>query len=385
MPHRRSCHERRARARRPILALLGLALIAVGCSGTGQQAGSPSADPSSPTSASTGSPAPSTADPTRTPEPKPISIAFAGDTHFEAQLRSRLDDPATALEPIADELAAADLTVLNLETAVGTSGTPDPDMRYNFRASPAVFNALRAAGVDVATMANNHALDYGMPSLRDTFDAAARVAQASPPLDVVGVGADAEAAFAPAVRDVRGRSVAVLAAHTADDPTADPTGHWAATPERAGVAITGDSGRLLEAVTAAETEADVVVVYLHWGIQGDGCPSPAQRDLARSLAAAGADVVVGSHPHRLQGAGMLDGTYVAYSLGNFVWYTRNSEAATRTGVLTVTVGVDGVTEQSWAPAVIQESGLPSFAEGSAAAQMSAERDQLRECTNLQPL
>lgn len=374
-----------------MLALLALGLIAAGCSGTGQQEDSHTTAPTTsrppPTDErpldSTSAP---TAGPTATQEPEPITIAFAGDTHFEAQLRPRLDDPATTLEPIADELAAADLSVLNLETAVGTSGAPDPDMRYNFQASPAVFNALRAAGVDVATMANNHALDYGMPSLMETFDAAERVAQASPPLDVVGVGADAEAAFAPAVRDVRGRSVAVLGAHTADDPTADPTAHWAATPERAGVAITGDSDRLLEAVTAAEASADVVVVYLHWGIQGEGCPSPAQRELARAVSAAGADVIVGSHPHRLQGTGTLDDTYVAYSLGNFVWYTRNSEAATSTGVLTVTVGPTGVvTEQSWAPAVIQESGLPSFAEGSAAEQMSAELDQLRECTNLEPL
>src|SRR5690625_1408229 len=380
MPHSRSPREQRARARLPMLALLGLVLIAVGCSGPGQQAGSPTAEPTSPTNT------PTRADPTSTPEPEPITISFAGDPHFEAQLSPRLDDPAAALEPIADELSAADLTVLNLETAVGTSGTPDPEMRYNFQAPPAVFNALRAAGVDVATMANNHALDYGMSSLRETFDAAERVAQASPPLDVVGVGADAEAAFAPAVRDVRGRSVAVLGAHTADDPTADPTAHWAATPERAGVAITGESDRLLQAVTTAEAEADVVVVYLHWGIQGEGCPSPAQRDLARSLAAAGADVIVGSHPHRVQGAGTLDETYVAYSLGNFVWYTRNSEAATSTGVLTVIVGPDNVvTEQSWAPAVIQESGLPSFADGRAAEQMSTEFDRLRECTNLEPL
>ena len=95
---------------------------------------------------------------------QPITISFAGDVHFEAQLRSRLSDPSTALAPIATQLSAADLTVVNLETSIGESGTPEPK-RYTFQAPPEALDALAAAGVDVATMANNHAMDFGPEGL----------------------------------------------------------------------------------------------------------------------------------------------------------------------------------------------------------------------------
>ena len=108
---------------------------------------------------------------TAEPEPSPITISFAGDVHFEAQLRSRLSDPSTALAPIATQLSAADLTVVNLETSIGESGTPEPK-RYTLQA-PEALDALAAAGVDVATMANNHAMDFGPEGLSDTLAAIA--------------------------------------------------------------------------------------------------------------------------------------------------------------------------------------------------------------------
>lgn len=342
-----------------------------------------SAAPSSPPTTTTPTPTRSTRSPTRTPTPsptpeRPITIAFAGDVHFEGELRDRLSDPADALGPIAAEVSAADLTVVNLETTIATGGSPEPGKRYTFRAPPSALTALAAAGLDVASMANNHAMDFGPDALRESLAAAKDSAVGNPPLEVVGIGTDVAEAFAPARLDVRGVSVAVLAASMADDPTADPTAHWAAGPERAGVATVGDDNRLVEAVRAERQRTDLVVVYLHWGVQGESCPSESQSDLARRLADAGADIIVGSHAHRLQGAGFLDGAFVAYGLGNFVWYTQGEP----TGLLTLTATAGEVSEAEWAPAHIAPDGLPRFAAGDEADRLRREFAALRECTNL---
>ncbi|HEX5994172.1 MAG TPA: CapA family protein [Jiangellales bacterium] len=329
--------------------------------------------------------APATVDATITAEPEPITVAFAGDVHFEGSLRARLDDAPSALGPIAAELSAADLTIVNLETAIGSGGRPEAK-RFVFQAPPTAFEALAAAGVDVVTMANNHAGDYGRDGIRQALEAAEGAGSASPPLAVVGIGRDVDEAFAPAVIDVGRTTVAVLGASAADDdPTADPTGHLAATESQPGTADAVDPALLLQAIERAIAEADVVVVYLHWGVQGRSCPSDDQTLLARAAAEAGADVVVGSHAHRLQGAGMLEDTFVAYGLGNFAWYTQASTATTATGILKVTVDGGNVIGQEWTPAVIGQDGVPQPVDESEAERMTDEFAQLTDCTDLEPL
>jgi poly-gamma-glutamate capsule biosynthesis protein CapA/YwtB (metallophosphatase superfamily) len=329
---------------------------------------------------------------TATPPREPVTIAVAGDVHFEGPLRPRLVDPATALAPATAALAAADVAVVNLETSVGTGGRPEPGKRYTFQAPPRAFAALAAAGVDVATMANNHALDFGLAALPGTFAAIDAAATADPPLAVVGLGRSDDEAFRPARTQVDGTVVATIGATVAgDDPTADPTGQWAATPGSPGTADALDPGPLLRAVRAADRSADVVVTYLHWGVQGERCPTPAQRELAARVVRAGADVVVGSHTHRLQGDGRLGEGYVAYGLGNYAWYTQASETTSVTGVLTLTVrpapsrpGRARVTDAAWAPARIGPDGLPSPLAGDAVARFGADRASLRACARLTP-
>ena len=321
--------------------------------------------------------------PEPTPErvPRPVTIALAGDVHFEGVLRSRLDDPATALAPVTSTLAAADVAVVNLETSVGTGGRPEPGKRYPFQAPPSALRALSAAGVDVASMANNHALDFGRDPLPGTFAAIDRAR-----LSVVGLGRDAEEAFEPALTDVDGTLVATIGATVADrDPTADPTGQWAATADSPGTADAIDPTRLLRAVGQADRSADVVVVYLHWGVQGERCPGEDQRSLATALVGAGADVVTGSHTHGLQGDGRLGRGYVAYGLGNYAWYTPTELS----GVLTLTVqpplaraGRARVTDAAWAPAGIGADGLPAALTGAAETDARAEIAALRSCAGL---
>ena len=180
------------RGHRQLISLAVLALVgAAACAGSAAAPEAGQAATTAPaTSPPTTKPTPA-ATATAEPEPSPITISFAGDVHFEAQLRSRLSDPSTALAPIATQLSAADLTVVNLETSIGESGTPEPK-RYTFQAPAEALDALAAAGVDVATMANNHAMDFGPEGLSDTLAAIA----ADPPLRVIGVGSNAAQAFA---------------------------------------------------------------------------------------------------------------------------------------------------------------------------------------------
>ncbi len=322
--------------------------------------------------------------------PRPVTIAVAGDVHFEGRLRGRLADPATALAPATSALASADVAIVNLESSVGTGGRPEPGKRYTFQAPPSAFTALAAAGIDVASMANNHALDFGREPLRGTFGAIDAAATADPPLAVVGIGRDADDAFRSATVDVDGTVVATVGATVAGlDPTADPTGQWAATDDAPGTADAIDPVRLLLGVEEADRSADVVVVYMHWGVQGERCPDDAQRSLAADLVDSGADIVVGSHTHQLQGDGRLGDGYVAYGLGNFAWYTQASEATSVTGVLTLTVkpapsrtGRATVTRTEWEPARIGADGLPVKMDRAAVAGFEADRAALRACSGL---
>ena len=306
-----------------------------------------------------------------------ITLALAGDTYFQGPLAGRLAaDPETALAGVEPMLAAADLALVNLETAVGEDGRPEPK-QYTFRAPPAALRALRAAGIDAASMANNHALDYGPEALPETL-----AAEQVTGFPLIGIGADEDEAYAPFTTDIRGRRVSVLAATQVLDKSL--VGSWTATTEQGGVASARRAHRLTAAVRAASQSSDTVVVFLHWGVEEQSCPTDDQRALASAVVDAGADVVVGSHAHRLLGGGFMGNAYVHYGLGNFAFHPRDAEAA-RTGVLELRVDDGGVTDARWRPGRIDGgTRLPRLLEGGAAAGELAHWEGLRACTGLRP-
>jgi poly-gamma-glutamate synthesis protein (capsule biosynthesis protein) len=304
---------------------------------------------------------------------KPVTFAFAGDVHFESPIRERLAaSPASVLAPIAPLLADADIAMVNLETAVTDRGTPAPKA-FVFRAPATAFSALRAGGVDVVSVANNHGMDYGAVGLRDTLAAGRKAG-----LPVVGAGADDDQAYAPHRVTVKGQRIAIVGAtQVLDDHLISA---WTAGPGKPGLASAKDEPRLLRAVREARRTSDTVVVFLHWGVELASCPTSAQTSLARKLARAGADLVVGSHAHVLVGGGMLGGALVSYGLGNFVFYASR-EATTRSGVLRVTVTGHRVDSYRWRPARIS-GGIPYPLSGSERARAVAGWRALRSCTNL---
>ena len=204
-------------------------------------------------------------------------------------------------------------------------------------------------------MANNHAADYGSVGLADTL-----AAIANSPIPVVGIGADADAAYAPAYVDLRGTTVALLAAMQVPDWTA---AHFAAGPAlpRRGNGFRPRAARGRGPSGQAEGRRRRGLHALGHGVHD--LPEPAaavdrqgagRRPAPRSSS--------GAHAHKLQGAGWLGDTYVDYGLGNFVWWRRQTTVETWTGVLTLTLTGSRVCQASWLPMVVGASGLPGRAE-----------------------
>ncbi len=299
-----------------------------------------------------------------------VTIAFAGDVHFTGRTARLLRHPATAFGPIARVLRSADLTVLNLETAVTRRGVPQPKS-YHFRTGPRAFAALADAGVDVATMANNHVLDYGRVGLADTLATARRAH-----FPVLGIGADAAAAWRPYLVRVNGVRIALLGV----SQVAELASSWVATPTRSGEANAIYLRRTLAAVRAARKKARVVIVFMHWGTEGMSCPDPAQTSLARRLSAAGASIIAGSHAHMLQGSGWLGRTFVAYGMGNFLWWQHSYSTAT--GVLLLTLRPHKPLTWRFVPATVSRTGQPVPDRGAAARRARARYRALRACTGL---
>jgi len=249
----------------------------------------------------------------------------------------------------------ADLVVANLECTISNRGTKWPKT-FNFRAPTNAAQSLAAGGVDVVTVANNHAVDFGFDAFGDTlsFLDAAGVGH-------VGGGANLQAARAPLVVERNGLRIAFLGyvlpffglPHF-------NTRQWAATDTSPGLAL-GTPEVVSQDVIAAKQVADVVVVMVHGGIEYSFRPNAAQKNFDRAALAAGATLVIGAHPHVLQGYVLENGQSIAYSTGDFV-FDYFTGAPNDTAILDVTLTAAGVQSLKWIPIEVQ-GGFPRPAVG----------------------
>jgi len=302
--------------------------------------------------------------------PGDITLAFAGDVHFAGRVARLLKDPATTFGPITSVLKSADFTAVNLETPVTSRGQPQPKT-YHFATTSDAFTALRDAGADLVTMANNHILDYGQTGLADTL-AAANAAH----FPHVGAGVSAAAAWAPYVTTINGTKIAIVGVSQVTELASS----WVATAHRPGEASAINLRRTLAAVRAAKRHAAIVIVFMHWGTEGMACPDQNQLSLAPKLAAAGASIIVGAHAHVLQGSGWLGRTFVAYGMGNFLWWENSYSTAT--GVLKLTLHPHAPLTARFIPAVVSDTGQPIVDQGAAARRALAHYASLRTCAGL---
>ena len=210
---------------------------------------------------------------------------------------------------LQQEMVNANMTVINNEFPFSTRGTKAPDKQYTFRVEPSYVSALVDMGVDVASLANNHALDFGQDALLDTFTTLDNAG-----IPYVGAGETKERAEEAIFVEAGGRKVGVLSASRVI-----PVVEWNITTRQPGLFCTYDSSRLVQRIKEIESQCDYVVVFVHWGIERKAYPEEYQRNLAKQYIDAGADLVVGNHSHVPQGIEYYKGVPIVYCLGNYIF------------------------------------------------------------------
>lgn len=263
-----------------------------------------------------------------------FTLLFAGDVYFSDHVMEAYRQGGgiggVLDEGIRGEIAQADIFMVNQEFPFTDRGEAAADKQFTFRIPPEKVVMMNEMGVDIVTMANNHILDFGPDGITDSI---AALDQAG--ILHVGAGENLEQASRPETITVRGKTVGFLGASRVY-MSAD----WAAGPSHPGVFSAYDPAPVVRAIEAARPLCDYLVVYVHWGVERETTPQSYQRAMGRQFIDAGADLVIGSHPHVLQETEYYNGKPIVYSLGNFVFGSSIPE----TKLLKVTVGADGDAE-----------------------------------------
>lgn len=252
---------------------------------------------------------------------KTITIDLVGDINLAddwytmeaATQRGSVSDCIS--ENAQSELASADISVVNNEFVYEDGETPLAGKTYTFGAATENVKLLKIFSADLVTLANNHVYDYGEEGLISTLDTLDDAG-----ILYVGAGRNLEEASAIKYFVVKGRKIAFVSA-TEIEKFAKYTKE--ATENSPGVIKTIDTSLFCSVIAEAKANADYVVACVHWGIEGKNDFESEQRRMAEDYVKAGADVVIGGHPHRLQGVEFIEDTPVAYSLGNF-WFSTGT-------------------------------------------------------------
>ncbi len=257
-------------------------------------------------------------EPVNPEEPSSALLAFAGDVMFSDPFLASYDK--SGISAIADSemlgfMQNADLFLINEEFPFSLRGEAMEDKQFTFRADPKYVEIFQELGVDIATVANNHALDFGRDAFCDTLDTLKNADITS-----IGGGYNLSEASAPAVRTIGGQTFAIFGA-----TRVSPSATWYASDSQAGLFQTYDATLLNQKIAEAHTEYDHVIVFVHWGIEKNETPEDYQRSLAKGYIDAGADLVVGCHPHVLQGFEYYNGVPIIYSLGNYLFGNRDGD------------------------------------------------------------
>ena len=253
--------------------------------------------------------------------------------------------------------------------ATSTTGTALGNKIYTFRADPRVLSVLKGR-FDAMSVANNHSGDYGKDAFIETLAH----------LDAAGIrhfggGKNLSEAHAPLWIEAKGLRVAVLG-YNEFKPRSFEAG-----ASHPGVAWSEDSQVIADIRAARKAGADLVIPFMHWGWEREPEPGPRQRDLARRMIDAGADIVVGGHPHVTQGAEIYRGRPIIYSLGNFVFDGFDLPAARRGWILRLSLDKRGVLAWDTREAQMDDEGTPSPASGALTPCGARGDTSIRMCRN----
>lgn len=254
---------------------------------------------------------------------QPIEIIFAGDTMMDWSVRSAVNryGPDFPFRQVRNEVYKADYAILNLETAI-TNRSIKYKKTFNFKSDSKSLSGIKNAGFDMVNLANNHTLDYRVDGFVDTLRNLSNYQ-----LAYVGGGYNNREAYAAKTVLVKNKKVKFLAFSQI------PPMGWGALNNRPGVADGYNISKIINIIKSERKSADYLIVFFHWGREGQNRPSSAQRLNARHFIDAGTDLVVGSHPHVLQGFEYYKGKPIAYSLGNFLFPSYVHGRNAQTGLL----------------------------------------------------
>lgn len=255
-----------------------------------------------------------------------LTLAFAGDMQFTGNVENHIKKngtnyPFAEVKPI---LTKADFALGNLETTLTKRGSAQ-DKQFTFRSDPRMAKAIATSGFDAVGLANNHTLDYGQDALFDTINSV-KTAGLLP----LGAGKNAEEATKIHYIKKKGKTIALL-----NYSRVLPSTSWMAGKRKPGLASAYDPKIMYAKVKEARKNADVVVVFIHWGKERVTTPEAYQTELGHQLVDAGADLIVGHHSHIMQPVEWYKGKLIAYSLGNFIFTNSQLDRSNQTALLEV--------------------------------------------------
>ena len=248
-----------------------------------------------------------------------VIINVVGDIHGESAIKRE------ALPGLKKYFADGNLNIFNLETAV-TDQEKKEEKEYNFKTNLAFLKTLHSVGFNLATVANNHSYDFGAEGFLNTLQTLDKAG-----IKYVGGGVNSAIAYQGQIFKMKGLRIGVLGIAKVNGGPASIAGK-----EKPGTTNGYDAASTESAITAIKMVSDIVIVLVHWGEEGSFCPRPAELSSARKWQSLGADIIVGSHTHTLQPIKFAKNQLVAYSMGNFIFYSSRLENRS-TGVLKIRI------------------------------------------------
>lgn len=273
-----------------------------------------------------------------------VTLSFIGDLGFGEgyaimnYYHSTGDKLEKCILPdVLSRMDAADIMMVNNEYTYSNRGEPLSGKTYTFRTKPETAANLLKMSADIVSVANNHIYDFGETALIDTLDTLDQYG-----VPYVGAGRNLDEAKKIVYFRVNGIKIAYVSATQVERGYVFTK---EATATSAGVLRTYDPAKFLEVIREADANSDFVVVYVHWGTEGTNYFEADQQSLGHQYIDAGADLVMGDHPHRLQGIEYYKGVPILYSLGNF-WFNSST---LDTGIAEVDITKDGIAEFRFVP------------------------------------
>lgn len=288
------------------------------------------------------------------PEKETVTFTFAGDVLLDDEyaIMSTYRANGSVLENCIDPklleiMRGADVFMVNNEFTYTNRGMPLTNKTFTFRANPDNVSIMQDMGVDIVSLANNHASDYGEVSLLDTLDTLEGA-----DIPYVGAGRNLEEASKVVYFQNGDIKIGIVSATEVERLASPDT--KGATENTPGTFRCFQNDDLEAVIKEAKQNCDFLIVYVHWGTESTDQIDWSQPGQAEDFVAAGADVIIGAHPHVLQEIAYVNGVPVFYSLGNYWFNSKNLDSC----LVTLEIGKDGLVSMRFIPCIT--SGSKTF-------------------------